>query len=181
MKYQDLRDFLDQLALRQQLRRIDVTVDPNLEMTEVSDRILRVGGPALLFERPTGFRIPVLTNLFGTTSRVAMGMGRENTAEMRELGQLLAFLKEPEPPKGLREIWQQLPIFKQILTMSPKIVKQGLCQTHSVEGDGVDLSQLPIQTCWPGDAGPLITWGLVVTKGPLHPRQNLGIYRQQVI
>lgn len=181
MKYKDLRDFINQLALRQQLRRINVPINPCLEMTEVSDRVLRAQGPALLFEQPTGYHIPVLTNLFGTTERVALGLGRENTAQLRELGQLLAYLKEPEPPKGFKEIWQKLPLVKQILSMSPKTLNKGVCQTHVWQGDGVDLTQLPIQTCWPGDAGPLITWGLVVTKGPAHQRQNLGIYRQQVI
>lgn len=181
MAYQDLRDFIDQLAARGLLQRIRVPVDPCLEMTEISDRILRARGPALLFETPKNFTTPVLTNLFGTPERVAFGMGRETLVELRELGEQLAVLKEPNPPKGLREAWQMLPLVRQVMAMSPKVLKSGLCQTQCWEGNEVDLSRLPIQTCWPGDVGPLITWGLVVTQGPSHPRQNLGIYRQQVI
>ncbi len=181
MAYQDLRDFIDQLARRECLRRVGAPVDPCLEMTEISDRVLRAKGPALLFENPKNFKIPVLTNLFGTPERVALGMGREKVEELRELGEQLAMLKEPEPPKGLRDIWDKLPMVRQIMAMSPKIVKEGYCQTHVWQGDEVDLGRLPIQTCWPGDVGPLITWGLVVTQGPERGRQNLGIYRQQVI
>jgi 4-hydroxy-3-polyprenylbenzoate decarboxylase len=181
MAYQDLRDFIDQLATRGLLQRVRTPIDPCLEMTEISDRILRAQGPALLFETPKNFSIPVLTNLFGTTERVAMGMGREQIGELRELGEQLAMMKEPNPPKGLREAWQMLPLVRQVMAMSPKIVKQGLCQTHCWQGSEVDLGRLPIQTCWPGDVGPLITWGLVVTQGPERARQNLGIYRQQVI
>lgn len=181
MAYQDLRDFIDQLAARGLLQRIRAPIDPCLEMTEISDRILRARGPALLFETPKNFTTPVLTNLFGTPERVAFGMGLETLAELRELGEQLAVLKEPNPPKGLREAWQMLPLVRQVMAMSPKVLKSGLCQTQCWEGDEVDLGRLPIQTCWPGDVGPLITWGLVVTQGPSHPRQNLGIYRQQVI
>lgn len=181
MKYADLRDFIAQLEKRGQLKRIPQSVSPNLEMTHISDRTLRGGGPALLFENPKGHNIPVLANLFGTPERVALGMGQDSVAALREVGELLAFLKEPEPPKGIRDAWQKLPIFKQILTMSPKTVSRAACQAQGVEGDEVDLYQLPIQTCWPGDAGPLITWGLVTTRGPNQTRQNMGIYRQQVI
>jgi 4-hydroxy-3-polyprenylbenzoate decarboxylase len=181
MKYRDLRDFLDQLEQRGLLKRISIPVDPKLEMTEICDRTLRAGGPALLFERPTGFNTPVLCNLFGTPERVALGMGAESATALREIGQLLAFLKEPEPPTGFKDAWEKLPIFKQVLNMAPKVVKSAACQTRVLEGEAVDLSQWPIQTCWPGDAGPLITWALVVTKGPHKERQNLGIYRQQVI
>lgn len=181
MKYADLRDFIAQLETRGELLRITVPVDPHLEMTEICDRTLRGGGPALLFEQPKGHRVPVLANLFGTPERVALGMGEESVSALREIGQLLAFLKEPEPPKSMRDAWQKLPIFKQILNMAPKRVNDAPCQTISLTGSQVDLSQWPIQTCWPGDVGPLITWGLVVTKGPHHDRQNLGIYRQQVI
>ena len=150
-------------------------------MTEICDRTLRREGPALLFENPVGFDVPVLGNLFGTPRRVALGMGQDDVASLREVGELLAFLKEPEPPKGMRDAWQQLPVFKQVLNMGPKVVKKAPCQDKVIEGDAVDLGRLPIQTCWPGDAGPLITWALVVTRGPNKPRQNLGIYRQQVI
>lgn len=181
MKYHDLRDFIRQLEARGELKRIGVEVDPRLEMTEIGDRVLRAGGPALLFERPKGHTLPVLTNLFGTVKRVALGMGEEDPARLREIGQLLAYLKEPEPPKGLRDAWDKLPLLKQVLNMAPKEVRSPLCQEVVREGQDVDLSRLPIQTCWPGDAAPLITWGLVISKGPRKPRQNLGIYRQQVI
>jgi len=181
MKYQDLRDFIQQLEARGQLKRIRTEVDPYLEMTEIADRTLRAGGPALLFENPKGHSVPVLANLFGTPERVAMGMGEEDVEALREVGKLLAYLKEPEPPKGLKDAWSKLPVLKQVLNMSPKVVKGAPCQEVVLEGEAVDLSKLPIQTCWPGDAGPLITWGLVITKGPRKERQNLGIYRQQVI
>ncbi|WP_018948289.1 4-hydroxy-3-polyprenylbenzoate decarboxylase [Thioalkalivibrio sp. ALMg11] len=181
MKYKDLRDFIDGLEQRGELRRITREVDPNLEMTEIADRVLRAGGPALLFENPTGSDIPVLANLFGTPERVAMGMGEDSVEALREVGRLLAFLKQPDPPKGFKAAWEQLPIFRKVLDMAPKKVRGAPCQRHVLEGDAVDLDQLPVQTCWPEDAGPLITWGLVVTRGPEKSRQNLGIYRQQVI
>ncbi len=181
MSYSDLRDFMAMLEKRGELKRVSQAVDPALEMTEISDRVLRAGGPALLFEQPTGQRIPVLTNLFGTPERVALGMGAEGVGALREVGELLAFLKEPDPPKGMRDAWDKLPLFKQVLHMSPKVVTRPPCQEVVLEGDAVDLGQWPIMTCWPGDAGPLITWGLVVTRGPHRERQNLGIYRQQVI
>jgi len=181
MKYKDLRDFIARLEQDGELKRIAVEVDPYLEMTEICDRTLRAGGPALLFENPKGHDVPVLANLFGTAQRVAMGMGEESVAALREVGQLLATLKEPEPPKGMKDAWDKLPVFKQVLNMAPKTVSRAPCQEQVIEGDAVDLSHLPIQTCWPQDAGPLITWALVVTKGPHKERQNLGIYRQQVI
>jgi len=181
VKYKDLRDFIDGLEQRGELRRITREVDPNLEMTEIADRVLRAGGPALLFENPTGSDIPVLANLFGTPERVAMGMGEDSVEALREVGRLLAFLKQPDPPKGLKAAWEQLPIFRKVLDMAPKKIRGAPCQRHVLEGDAVDLDQLPVQTCWPEDAGPLITWGLVVTRGPEKSRQNLGIYRQQVI
>jgi len=181
MKYKDLRDFIAQLERTGQLKRITQAIDPYLEMTEICDRTLRAGGPALLFEHPKGSEIPVLANLFGTPQRVAQGMGEDSVAALREVGKLLAFLKEPDPPKGMRDAWDKLPIFKQVLNMAPKIISQPPCQQHSWRGDQVDLARLPIQTCWPEDVGPLITWGLVVTQGPHKSRQNLGIYRQQVI
>ena len=181
MKYKDLRDFIKQLEVQGELVRVTQEVDPNLEMTEICDRTLKAGGPAILFENPKGFDTPVLANLFGTPKRVAMGMGEESVEALREVGELLAFLKEPEPPKGLKDAWEKLPIFKQVLNMAPKVVSKAACQKIVLEGDDVDLSKLPIQTCWPGDAAPLITWALVVTKGPNKDRQNLGIYRQQVI
>jgi len=181
MKYKDLRDFIERLEQQGQLKRIQHEVDPVLEMTEICDRTLRAGGPALLFENPKGHSIPVLGNLFGTAERVALGMGESSVEALREVGKLLAFLKEPEPPKGMKDAWEKLPIFKQVLNMAPNVVKKAPCQAVVLEAEEVDLGQLPIQTCWPGDAGPLITWALVVTKGPNKDRQNLGIYRQQVI
>jgi 4-hydroxy-3-polyprenylbenzoate decarboxylase len=181
MKYHDLRDFLEKLEQEGEIRRISVEIDPYLEMTEVCDRVLRSGGPALLFERPKGHNIPVLGNLFGTPKRVAMGMGQDSVEALREVGKLLAFLKEPEPPKGMRDAWEKLPIFRRVLNMAPRVVGRAPCQENVIEGQDVDLAGLPIQTCWPGDAGRLITWALVVTKGPYKSRQNLGIYRQQVI
>lgn len=182
-RYSDLRDFIALLEKRDDLVRIQTPVNPVLEMTEISDRVLRNKGPALLFENPVGFSMPVLANLFGTPERVALGMGADSVASLRDIGKLLAFLKEPEPPKGLRDAWSKLPILRQVMKMSPKVVSNAPCQARVTEGDAVDLSALPIQTCWPGDAGPLITWPLVITKGPdpEKPRQNLGIYRQQVI
>ncbi|MDR0480463.1 MAG: 4-hydroxy-3-polyprenylbenzoate decarboxylase [Gallionellaceae bacterium] len=181
MKYQDLRDFIAQLEKLGELKRVSAVVSPRLEMTEICDRVLRAQGAAVLFERPAGYDIPVLANLFGTPRRVALGMGEESTAALREVGKLLAYLKEPEPPKGLRDAWEKWPVLKQVLTMSPKIVTSAPCQEIVWEGADVDLGKLPIQLCWPGDVAPLITWGLVVTRGPLKSRQNLGIYRQQVI
>jgi len=181
MQYRDLRDFLGQLETRGLLRRVQAEVSPNLEMTEICDRCLRAGGPALLFERPTGHDIPVLGNLFGTPERVALALGRDSLDELRDVGRLLASLKEPEAPRGLRDAWDKLPIFRRVLDMAPREVRHGPCQEVVREGGEVDLGRLPVQTCWPEDVGPLITWGLVVTRGPLKPRQNMGIYRQQVI
>ena len=181
MKYQDLRDFIHQLERMGELKRVSLEVDPKLEMTEFCDRLLKREGPAILFENPKGHSIPVLANLFGTVKRVALGMGEDDPLQLREVGHLLAYLKEPEPPKGLRDAWEKWPILKQVLNMAPKEVGSAPCQDVVWEGADVDLAKLPVQTCWPGDAGPLITWGLTVTKGPHKKRQNLGIYRQQVI
>lgn len=179
--FKDLRDFLDFLERRGELARIDEPVDPRLEITEISDRVLRRGGPALLFENPIGYSMPVLTNLFGTEQRVAWGMGQDSIDKLRDVGELLAFLRQPDPPRGLKDAWEKAPVFKQVLNMAPKVVKKAPCQQHIIRDNDVDLYQLPIQTCWPGDAGPLITWPLVVTRGPHKERQNLGIYRMQVI
>ncbi len=181
MKYKDLRDFLAKLESQGELKRITTEIDPHLEMTEICDRVLKAGGPAILFENPKGHNIPVLGNLFGTPRRVAMGMGQESVSALREVGELLAALKEPEPPKGFKDAWDKFPVLKQVLNMAPKVVSSAPCQEIVWEGKDVDLGRLPIQTCWPGDAGPLITWGLTVTRGPHKVRQNLGIYRQQVI
>ncbi|SFH13571.1 3-octaprenyl-4hydroxybenzoate decarboxylase [Nitrosospira sp. Nsp14] len=181
MKYKDLRDFIAQLEHQGELKRVAIEIDPRLEMTEICDRVLKAGGPAILFEKPKGHTIPVLGNLFGTPRRVAMGMGQESVEALREVGKLLAYLKEPEPPKGLMDAWEKFPVLKQVLNMTPKELSKAPCQEIVWEGEDVDLGKLPIQTCWPGDVGPLITWGLTVTKGPHKIRQNLGIYRQQVI
>jgi len=180
MRYADLRDFLARLEQRGELKRIGVEVDPRLEMTEIGDRVLRAGGPALLFENPRGHVMPVLTNLFGTVRRVALGMGEEDPARLREIGRLLAYLKEPEPPRGLRDAWEKWPVLKQVLNMTPKELRSPPCQEVVWEGADVDLARLPVMTCWPEDVAPLITWGLTITRGPLKVRQNLGIYRQQV-
>ena len=181
LKYSDLREFIAFLEQRGELVRIKREVDPNLEMTEISDRTLRAKGPALLFENPKGYDTPVLCNLFGTPDRVAMGMGQENVSALRDVGTLLAFLKEPEPPKGLRDLWEKRHDFKQVLNMPVKQIKNPPCQEIVIEGDDVDLDKLPIQTCWPGDKAPLVTWALAVTRGPEKERQNLGIYRMQKI
>lgn len=181
MKYADLRDFIAQLEMRQLLKRIDYPVSPHLEMTVISDRVLRNQGPALLFTNPQGATMPVLANLFGTMERVALALGEESVSALREIGKLLAALKEPEPPQGFKDAFTKLPLLKQAFNMAPKYVSSAACQSEIWEGDEVDLRRLPIQTCWPGDAGPLITWGLVTTKGPEQTRENMGIYRQQVI
>jgi 4-hydroxy-3-polyprenylbenzoate decarboxylase len=181
MKYKDLRDFIAQLEKQGELKRVTIEIDPYLEMTEICDRALKAGGPAILFEKPKGHTIPVLGNLFGTPRRVAMGMGQDSVEALREVGKLLAYLKEPDPPKGLRDAWDKLPVLKQVLNMAPRELSSASCQDIVWEGKDVDLGRLPIQTCWPGDAGPLVTWGLTVTRGPHKTRQNLGIYRQQVI
>jgi 4-hydroxy-3-polyprenylbenzoate decarboxylase len=182
MKYRDLRDFIIQLERRGELKRVRAEVDPRLEMTEICDRVLKAGGPAILFERPKGHSMPVLGNLFGTPHRVALGMGADSVDSLRDIGRLLAFLKEPEPPKGFRDVIERwIPIGRQVVHMAAKELSSAPCQEIVWEGEDVDLSRIPVQTCWPGDAGPLITWGLVVTRGPHKKRQNLGIYRQQVI
>jgi 4-hydroxy-3-polyprenylbenzoate decarboxylase len=181
MAYRDLRDFIGFLEKRGELKRIAAAVDPALEITEICDRTLKAGGPALLFENPRGFSVPVLGNLFGTAERVALAMGGEGLAHLREVGELLAFLREPEPPKGLRDLWGQRERFRPVLNRPVRTVGRPPCRDVVLEGDAVDLAAWPIQTCWPGDAGPLITWPLVITRGPEKTRQNLGIYRMQVI
>ncbi|HHH38041.1 MAG TPA: 4-hydroxy-3-polyprenylbenzoate decarboxylase [Sedimenticola sp.] len=181
MQYKDLRDFIGQLEQRGELQRIQVEVDPYLEITEICDRTLRAGGPALLFERVKGSPFPLLANLFGTTRRVALGMGEESVSALREVGRVLASLKEPEPPSGMKDAWGKIPLYRKVLDMAPKEIRRPPCQQVVQEGTAVDLGRLPVQTCWPEDAGPLITWGLVVTRGPEKPRQNLGIYRMQVL
>lgn len=181
MKYDDLRDFINKLESRDLLKRIDYPVSPYLEMTVVSDRVLRDNGPALLFTNPKGHRVPVLTNLFGTVERVALGMGQESTSALREIGQLLSELKEPIPPTGVKDTLSKLPLLKHAMNMAPKHTRHASCQENVLVADAIDFTNWPIQTCWPGDVAPLITWGLVTTKGPHQTRENMGIYRLQVI
>lgn len=181
MKYSDLRDFISQLEQLGELKHVFAPVSPCLEMTEICDRTLRREGPALIFDRPEGHTIPVLGNLFGTTRRVALGMGADNVSELRRIGEVLALLKEPEPPKGLKDVLGLGSLLKSLWDMTPKEHRSAPCQDIVWEGNDVDLAKLPIQHCWPGDIAPLITWGLVITKGPHKKRQNLGIYRQQVV
>jgi len=179
--FSDLRDFIQALEKAGELKRISAEVDPHLELTEICDRTLKKKGPALLFENPKGYSIPVLGNLFGTPKRVAMAMGQEDVESLRDVGKLLAFLKEPEPPNGWKDLLEKAPKFKNALYLNPKEVRKPPCQEVVIEEDGVDLNKLPIQTCWPGDAGPLVTWPLVITRGPNKERQNLGIYRMQLL
>ena len=181
MAYQDLREFMAQLEHSGGLVRVAQAVSPHLEMTAVCDRALRAGGPALLFENATGYAMPVLGNLFGTTQRVALAMGVGDSSEIRQFGHLLASLKEPEPPRGFKELIGMRALLKNLWNMAPNERRTGRCQEVVMEGGDVDLAQLPVQFCWPDDAAPLITWGLVITKGPHKARQNLGIYRQQVL
>jgi 4-hydroxy-3-polyprenylbenzoate decarboxylase len=186
MRYDDLRGFMSELERGGELLRIGESVSPKLEMTAVCDVSLRREGPALLFERPAGFDVKVLANLFGTPRRVALGMGANNIGDLRQIGALLASLREPEPPRGLGDAGRLMDMAKALWNMKPTRRSTGPCREVVIEGDSIDLARWPVQTCWPGDAGPLITWGLVITRGPLRVanprrRQNLGIYRQQVI
>ncbi len=179
MSFKNLRDFLEHLEAQGQLKRISHPVDPHYEMVEISDRTLRQGGPALLFENPIGYDVPVLTNLFGTPERVAIGMGREDVQDLREVGKLLAYLKEPEPPRGFKDAIDKIPVFKQVLNMPAKRLRTAPCQEIIWQGEEVDLDKIPVMSCWAEDVAPLLTWGLTITKGPNKKRQNLGIYRQQ--
>ncbi len=181
MQYKNLRDFISQLHQRNELIHVHHSVSPHLEMTHFCDSLLQKNGPAVLFDAPQGYQHRVLGNLFGTPQRVALGMGATNTAALRSIGETLAYLKNPEPPQGFKQLWDKLPLLKQVLSMKPKTITNAPCQTNVIQANDVDLNQLPIWTCWPGDAAPLITWGLTVTQGPHKKRQNMGIYRQQLI
>lgn len=181
MKFTDFRDFLNYLEQQGELKRITHPVSPNLEMTEIAYRVLRNEGPALLFENPIGYNMPVLCNLFGTAKRVAMGMGQQDVSALREVGELLAFLREPDPPKGIRQLFNVLPKYKQVLNMPVKRCSSAPCQDIVLKDDEVDLTQLPIMHCWPDDVAPLLSWGLTITKGPYKDRQNIGIYRLQLV
>ncbi len=181
MSFKDLRDFIDLLEQEGELKRIQTEVDPYLEVTEISDRTLRRGGPALLFENVKGSSLPLLANLFGNTRRISLAMGQEDLEGLRDVGNLLAFLREPTPPSGWKDLWQSLPSYKSVLNIAPNLKRSAPCQEIIIEEDDVDLAMFPIQTCWPGDVAPLVTWPLVITKGPEKERQNLGIYRMQLI
>jgi 4-hydroxy-3-polyprenylbenzoate decarboxylase len=181
MKYSDLRDFIAKLKQLGELKEVSLPISTHLEMTELCDRTLRAGGPALLFTQVQGHSMPVLGNLFGTPKRVALGMGASEVSELRKIGQLLSALKEPEPPKGLKDVLGLGSLVKSVWDMAPRELRSAPCQDIVWEGQDVDLSRLPIQHCWPGDVAPLLTWGLVITRGPGKKRQNLGIYRQQVL
>ncbi|MBS8275486.1 UbiD family decarboxylase [Thalassospira tepidiphila] len=193
MPYQSLRDFMEALEKSGRLVRVTEPVSPNLEMTEIQTRLLAEGGPAVLFENVVGddgkkYDMPVLVNLFGTVDRVAAGMNRK-PEELREVGETLAFLKQPEPPASIREAFSMLPLAKTVMAMKPKTVSKAPCQEIVLEGDDIDLSKIPVQSCWPGEPAPLITWPLVVTQGPSAGAKggdkrdvfNLGIYRMQVL
>lgn len=181
MKYNDLRSFLHFLESKGELKRIQHIIDPNLEMTEIADRTLNNNGPALLFENPKGYNFPVLCNLFGTTNRIAMGLNKQNSRELIEIGNLIASLMDPNPPNNFYDFYQNIPNFKKILNMATNRVRNAACHDIIFQGDDVDITKLPIMKCWPSDAAPLITWGLTVTRGTKHIRQNIGVYRQQII
>ncbi len=181
MAYLDLRDFADKLKTIGEFREVNVPVSPDLEMTEISHRVLEKRGPALLFTKPAGYDIPVMTNLFGKLHRIALAMGGGGLQDLRHIGEFLASLKEPRQPEKLSGFFRMMPMLKSLWHMKPKIEGKGICQQIVMADGEVDLSILPIQKCWPDDAGPLITWGMTVTRGPAKQRQNLGIYRQQVI
>jgi 4-hydroxy-3-polyprenylbenzoate decarboxylase len=189
MPYASLRDFIARLEQSGRLVRVAAPVSPHLEMTEIQTRLLAEKGPAVLFEnvvRADGTRsdIPVLVNLFGTVERVAWGMDRE-PGELRQVGETLAFLRQPEPPGGWREALDMLPMLRTVMAMKPRTVGSAPCQEVVLTGRDIDLGRLPVQTCWPGEPAPLITWPLIVTQGP-NPKGdkqdsfNLGIYRLQV-
>src|SRR5690606_34999340 len=181
MAYHSLRQFVHDLERQGELKRTAVPVDPVLEVTEICQRSLRAGGPALLFERPRGSTVPLLGNLFGSMRRIARALGRESPAGLREVGRMLAFLREPRMPRGLREALRAFPDFAPLLHYRPRPVEQAPCREHVLEGADVDLGMFPVQHCWPEDAGRLISFGLVITRGPYKERQNIGVYRQQVI
>lgn len=181
MKYKDLRNFLELLKNKQELKKICLPFSPSLEITEVADRTLKMQGPALFFERPKNYEMPILCNLFGTSKRIAMAMGQDNVHGLHELGKLLAFLKEPELPKNLKDFSSKFFYYRQALNMPIKCLRKGLCQQQVFFGNDVDLSKIPLMKCWPEDIAPLITWGLTVTRGPYKKRQNIGIYRQQLL
>jgi len=181
MSFRDLRDFIELLEDEGELKRIQTEVDPYLEVTEISDRTLRAGGPALLFENLKGSSMPLLANLFGNTRRIALAMGQEDISGLRDVGKLLAFLKEPTPPSGWKDLWQSLPSYKSVLNLAPSVKKSAPCQEVIIDEADVDLGIFPIQTCWPGDVAPLVSWPLVITRGPEKERQNLGIYRMQLL
>src|SRR5271165_5166953 len=187
MPYASLREFIDRLEASGRMVRVKPPVSPFLEITEIQTRLLAESGPAAMFENVVdqsgaGYQMPVLVNLFGTVERVAWGMDRE-PHQLREIGETLAFLKQPEPPEGWRETLEMLPLVRTVMAMRPRTIGSAPCQEIVLRGEEIDLAALPVQTCWPGEPAPLITWPLVVTKGPGERREdgfNLGIYRMQV-
>jgi 4-hydroxy-3-polyprenylbenzoate decarboxylase len=194
MAYRSLRDFIDRLDAEGELVRVSQPVSTVLEMTEICTRLIAGGGPAVMFEKPVRAdgevsAIPCLANLFGTVKRVAMAVtlqGKERTtaADLREVGELLAFLRAPEPPRGMKEAFELVPLARSLLDMRAKTVGRAPVQEVVLKGSDIDLGKLPIQTCWPGEPAPLITWPLVVTKGPSSEREdnfNLGVYRMQAV
>jgi len=179
--YNSLREFLTALAQRNELRHVPFAVSPILEMTEFCQRTLRANGPALVFDSPTGYHMPVLGNLYGSEQRIAAALGHRSARDLRDIGIALGALKEPQWPDSVREAMQRLPLFKPLLSAMPRQLYDAPCRERVVEAERIDLAELPVWTCWPEDAGPLITWGLVITKGVDHTRQNIGVYRQQIL
>jgi 4-hydroxy-3-polyprenylbenzoate decarboxylase len=180
MTYKDLREFLDALEKKGLLKRVKAEVDPHLEVSEIMDRLVKRGGPALIFERVKGFDLPIVANLFGTRQRVAeaLGVGEE---EFQKLGEFIAYLQRPKPPEGIWDALKKLPFFGKVLTLGPRTVRSGPCQEVLLSGDEADLTILPIIKCWPGDAAPLITWPLVITRAPTGGPYNVGVYRMQFV
>jgi len=178
MVFNDIRDFLNKLDSDGLLKRVTVEVDPALEIAEIMDRLVKAGGPAVLFENVRGSRFPVIANLYGTRERVTLGLGIEE-AELKELAEFIAMLQRPKPPDGLWDAVKKIPFFKKMLTIGPKTVGKGVCQEVVLTGDEANLDILPILKCWPGDAAPLITWPMVVTQAPDGGAFNVGVYRMQ--
>ena len=186
MKYSDLREFIQQLETQEQMVRVREKVSPKFEMTAICENLIKQEGPAVLFENPDGYTMPALGNLFGTTKRVAVAMGVQSMTDLRDIGSTLAALKEPEPPKGLKDAGRLWELMKTVWSMKPEVMKKPYCQEVVLDGCDVDLYRMPVQWCWPGDVAPLVTWGLVITRGPQNVakpqvRQNLGVYRQQLL
>lgn len=181
MKHKDLRSFITVLKKLKELKNVELPISPDLEMTEVSNRSLQSGGPALLFTKPIGYSTPVLCNLFGTINRITLGIGISEVLSLRDIGKLLAFLKEPQMPTGLNDFLSKIPHFRHILNMPTKYLNKAVCQENIYQYHDVDITRMPIMRCWPGDISPMIAWGITITQGLKNKRLNLGIYRQQVL